>query len=84
MADLASRTRIYGTGTIDTQLFVNGNILSTSTLTGSLVVAGGAGIGGDLQVGGTIYQKGIAVGTGGTGSINLGAVIATASGYNLQ
>lgn len=49
MAQLLSNTRIYGFGSIDTQLVV-GNvspIAATSNTTGSLVVAGGVGIAGD-------------------------------------
>lgn len=41
---------------------------ATGTSTGALVVAGGAGVGRDLYVGGTIYQNGVAVGSGGVGS----------------
>jgi hypothetical protein len=55
MAKLLTGTRIYGTGTVDTQLFVSGSNVASSTLTGALVVTGGAGIGGDLRVGGTIF-----------------------------
>ena len=50
---------------------------STSTNTGALVVAGGVGIGGNLNVGGAIYQRGVAVPT-------LGSIISSAMGYNLQ
>ena len=55
MAKLLTGTRIYGTGTVDTQLFVSGTNVSTSTTTGALQVVGGVGIGGDLRVGGTVY-----------------------------
>ena len=55
MAKLLSGTRIYGTGTVDNQLFVNGTIESDSTDTGALVVAGGLGVRKNLWVGGTIY-----------------------------
>ena len=41
MAQLLSRTRIYSTRTVDTQLFVNGSNVSTSPTTGALVVTGG-------------------------------------------
>ena len=61
MAKLLTGTRIYGTGTIDTQLFVSGNNAASSTITGALQVIGGAGVGGNLYVGGTIY--GTIVGT---------------------
>ena len=50
MANLLSGTRIYGTGTVDTQLLVNGTTAATSTITGALRVVGGAGIGGSLFV----------------------------------
>ena len=52
MAKLLSGTRIYGTGTVDSQLFVSGSNSATSTITGALQVIGGAGIGGDLWLGG--------------------------------
>lgn len=55
MAKLLTGTRIYGTGTVDTQLFVSGTNVSTSTTTGALQVVGGVGVGGDLRVGGTVY-----------------------------
>ena len=55
MAKLLTGTRIYGTGTIDTQLFVSGINVSTSTSSGALQVVGGAGIGGGLNVGGGIF-----------------------------
>ena len=53
MAKLLTGTRIYGTGTVDTQLFVSGSNSATSTITGALQVVGGAGIGGALYVGNT-------------------------------
>lgn len=52
MAQLLTGTRIYGTGTVDTQLFVNGDINAVSTDTGSLQVVGGIGLSQDLYVGG--------------------------------
>jgi len=52
MAKLLSGTRIYGTSTVDSQLFVSGSNSATSTITGALQVIGGAGIGGDLWLGG--------------------------------
>ena len=56
MALLRSGTRIYGTATVDSQLFINGSNTATSaaisTTTGALQVIGGAGIGGDLWLGG--------------------------------
>jgi hypothetical protein len=58
MALLRSGTRVYGTATIDTQLFVSGTNSATSTVTGALQVAGGVGIGGSLYVGGGAYLGG--------------------------
>jgi hypothetical protein len=55
MAKLLTGTRIYGTGTVDTQLFVSGSNTATSTITGALQIVGGAGIGGNLYVGGTVH-----------------------------
>jgi len=57
MAKLLGGTRIYGTGTVDTQLFVSGNTAASSTTTGALQVVGGAGIGGNLYAT-TIYANG--------------------------
>jgi hypothetical protein len=65
MAKLLTGTRIYGTGTVDTQLFVSGTNSATSTTTGALQVVGGVGIGGNLYVGGTIFG-GIITGTAST------------------
>jgi len=70
MAKLLSGTRIYGTATVDTQIFVSGSNAASSTITGALQVIGGAGIGGNLYVGGTIYgtvttATNIAAGTAG-------------------
>ena len=57
MAKLLSGTRIYGTATVDTQLFVSGSNVASSTITGALQVVGGAGIGGNLYVGGEIVAN---------------------------
>jgi len=45
MAKLLSGTRIYGTATVDTQLFVSGSNAASSTITGALQVVGGIGVG---------------------------------------
>ena len=45
MAKLLSGTRIYGTATVDTQLFVSGSNAASSTITGALQVVGGLGVG---------------------------------------
>ena len=55
MAKLLGGTIVYGTGTVQTILYVQGTTSSTSTASGALQVVGGAGIGGNLYVGGTIY-----------------------------
>jgi hypothetical protein len=57
-----------GTGapTYNNTLILSGALNATSTITGALQVAGGVGVGRDLYVGGTIYQNGVPVGTGGT------------------
>ena len=52
MAKLISGTRVYGTATVDTQLFVSGNNAASSTQTGALQIIGGVGIGGSLFVAG--------------------------------
>jgi hypothetical protein len=54
MAKLLTNTRIYGTGTVDTRLFVNGNISSHATNTGALQVLGGIGVSGSAFFGGTV------------------------------
>lgn len=58
MAKLLSGTRIYGSATVDTQLFVNGTTLASSTNSGALQVVGGVGIGGSLWVGSDTYING--------------------------
>jgi hypothetical protein len=80
MAQLLTGTRIYGTGTVDTQLFVSGTNSATSTTTGALQVVGGVGVGGNLYVGGTIFG-GIISGTASTSTNadNIKTVLQTAS-----
>ena len=80
MAQLLTGTRIYGTGTVDTQLFVSGTNSATSTTTGALQVVGGVGIGGNLYVGGTIFG-GIISGTASTATNadNVKTVLQTAN-----
>jgi len=56
MAKLLSGTRIYGNLVVDTwanaaSANISGTTTSTSTTTGALVVAGGAGIAGDVNIG---------------------------------
>jgi hypothetical protein len=54
MAKLLSGTRIYGTATIDTQLFVGNFEDSISTNTGALQIQGGLGLSGNIFAGGII------------------------------
>jgi hypothetical protein len=64
MANLLGGTRIYGTGTVDTILYVNGTTVATNTTSGALQVDGGAGIVGNIHVGGTANFTGTVVTTG--------------------
>ena len=89
MAKLLTGTRIYGTGTVDSQLFISGNNSATSTITGALQVIGGVGIGGNLYVGGVSNLQGIqstnivASGTlGVTGTSTLGVLNATSGTFS--
>ena len=77
MAKLLTGTRIYGTGTVDTQLFVSGTNSATSTTTGALQVVGGVGVGGNLYVGGTIYGAVLGTATTATNSDNVKTVSQT-------
>jgi fibronectin-binding autotransporter adhesin len=54
MAKLLSGTRIYGTGTVDTSLIINGAIGTNSTSSGALRVVGGVGVSGGVFVGGVV------------------------------
>jgi cytoskeletal protein CcmA (bactofilin family) len=51
MAKLLGGTRIYGNANVDSILYVNGGINSTSNTTGSIVVSGGVGVTGSLYTG---------------------------------
>ena len=62
-------TKIAGTVTATNTLLVQSTITSVSPTTGALVVDGGAGVVGNLYVGGSIYQNGILV--SGTGTLGL-------------
>jgi hypothetical protein len=64
MANLLGGTRIYGTGTVDTILYVNGTTVATNTTSGTLQVGGGAGIVGNIHVGGTANFTGTVVTSG--------------------
>ena len=63
MAKLLSGTTVYGTATVQSQLFVSGTTAATSTTTGALQVIGGVGIGGAFAIGGGIYDNGNQIGT---------------------
>ena len=73
MAKLLGGTRIYGTGTVDSTLYLNSTATASSTITGALIIAGGVGIGGNLYVGGNIVGNvvGYAGSRGYTGSFGL-------------
>ena len=75
MAKLLSGTRIYGTATIDTQLFVSGTTQATSTVSGALQVSGGAGIGKDLWIGGSAYLGGDLYVDGTQFSVNTSSIV---------
>lgn len=66
-------TKIAATITATNTLLVQSTASSTSPTTGALVVDGGAGVVGNLYVGGSIYQNGILVsGTGTQGLTSTG------------
>jgi hypothetical protein len=54
MAQLQSGTRIHGNAIIDTTLDVRGSNPSTDTLSGALLIGGGAGVVGNINAGGNI------------------------------
>ena len=82
MAKLNSGTRIYGNLTIDTWANITGTTTSISTTTGALVVAGGAGIAGNIVTAGTANKF--------TGCVAIGSTDPTlkfqisADGYNTR
>lgn len=92
MAKLLTGTRIYGTATVDTQLFVSGTNTATSTSTGALQVFGGVGIGQNLYVGSTnnaistsnaaaVFAGGVGIGQDlRVGGIIYGAINGTVTG----
>jgi len=69
----AGTASVTGASTLGGQVVVNSTLPSVGTSTGALIVAGGAGIRGNLYVGGNIYMNGVMVGTG--GSISTGSTI---------
>ena len=82
----AGSTSVTGTSTLGGQVVINSTFPSFGPSTGALVVAGGAGIRGNLYVGGNIYMNGVMVGTGGsisTGStVNAGVTTVTTLNVN--
>jgi hypothetical protein len=64
MAKLLSGTRIYGNASVDTNLVVSGNTISTSSATGALTVLGGVGIVGNLNIGTNLTVTGTTTFTG--------------------
>ena len=78
-------TGTFNGGTITNALYISANTQSTGTLSGSLVVTGGSGIGGNLYVGGiitatNIYIGGFAVNTG----TSLASSTGTTSTFTIQ
>ena len=69
MAKLLSNTRVYGTATIDTLLYVNGANSSHSTATGSLRIIGGLGASGGAFFGGTVTATNFVGAVSGTASL---------------
>lgn len=93
MAQLKSNTRIWGNTIVDGALNLNGGNVSTSSTTGALIVSGGAGISGNLNLGPTanIYIpngiQNIPIGnatanTGGFTTLTAGATTVTTFGAN--
>jgi len=82
----AGSVSVTGTSTLGGQVVINSTFPSIGPSTGALVVAGGAGIRGNLYVGGNIYMNGVMVGTGGsisTGStVNAGVTTVTTLNVN--
>ena len=73
MAKLQSGTIIYGTGTVNTQLFVSGANATISTTTGALQVVGGIGVGAGGYFGGIVTATNFYV--GGVWAVNTGSSI---------
>jgi hypothetical protein len=66
--------------TATNSILVSGTINSTSTNSGALVVTGGAGIGGDLYVGGNVYgSNGQVIGAASTGTTSTFVILNTTS-----
>ena len=73
MAKLLSNTRIYGTATVDTRLFINGGLGAHSTNSGVLQTLGGVGVWGG------IFASGVVTATSFVGNITGTASTATTS-----
>jgi len=58
MALLLGGTQVNGNIIINTQAFVNGTTAATTTSTGALIVAGGAGVAGNIYSGGILSVSG--------------------------
>ena len=90
MAKLLTGTRIYGTATVDTQLFVSGTTSASATNTGALQVVGGIGVGGGGYFGGVVtatnfilngYQVSTSTSGGSAGGVTVSSTITNASFY---
>jgi len=73
MAKLLSNTRIYGTATVDTRLFINGGLSVHSTNSGVLQTLGGVGVWGG------IFASGVVTATSFVGNVTGTASTATTS-----
>lgn len=73
MAKLLSNTRIYGTATVDTRLFINGGLGVHSTNSGVLQTLGGVGVWGG------IFASGVVTATSFVGNVTGTASTATTS-----
>lgn len=67
---LAENLSLLYSNTVTSALQIYGTATSTSSITGALVVAGGVGIGGDINFAGNLYQNGtLFTGGGGGGGV---------------
>ena len=80
MALLKSGTRIYGNATIDTNLSIDGNTVSSNYQSGALVVAGGVGIGGNVFINGKLNAKDTLI----TGNLTVTGVTTTVNSTTTQ
>jgi hypothetical protein len=80
MALLKSGTRIYGNAIIDTNLSIDGNTVSSNYQSGALVIAGGAGIGGNVFINGKLNAKDTLI----TGNLTVTGITTTVNSTTTQ